>query len=513
MNEIKGPDIDFAAISPLIALAAGTVIVLMAGLLRSRAMRTAGVPALTVATLGATIGLSVWQFDTNQSVIEGAMSIDALTMTLTILFCAGGIAATAMAVGSLVVEDAGHGEFHALLLASILGMVVLAGATDLIALFIGFELLSIPLYVLCAGELRRATSLESGLKYLIVGSVGSATLLYGLALVYGATGATGFTEIADAIDATGFDSDVLLLTGIALVVTGLAFKASVAPFHQWTPDVYEGAPTPVTGFMAVATKAAAFGVLLRLFDVALIGAAETWAPILAVLATVTIIVGNVGALGQSSLKRMLAYSSVAQAGYLLAGVVVSTQLGIAATVFYLCAYLLMNLAAFGVIAARERSTSRGDHLSAMNGLSDESPLLAWAMTAAMLALAGFPLTVGFFGKIYLIDAAVNNGYGWLGVVIVLGSAASLAYYLRVVVAIWSGTEQSNARRLTPGGQPVMAGGAAELAPAAGDEARAHHPLAVTVAAVCLVGVIFFGVFPQPLFDVARDAAAAFTNLL
>ena len=513
MNEVQGPKIDFAAISPLIALAAGAVIVLMVGLMRSRAVRTGGVPALTVATLGATIGLSVWQWDVNTPVIEGALSIDSLTLALTILFCAGGIAATLMALGSDAADDAGHGEFHALLLASVLGMVMLAGATDLIALFIGFELLSIPLYVLCASELRRATSLESGLKYLIVGSVGSATLVYGLAMLYGASGATSYEGIAEGISAAGFDRDVLTLTGIALVVTGLAFKASVAPFHQWTPDVYEGAPTPVTAFMAVATKAAAFGVLLRLFDVALIDMVDVWAPVLAVLATITIIVGNVGALGQSSLKRLLAFSSVAQAGYLLAGVVVSTRLGVAATVFYLCAYLLMNLAAFGVIVARERRTSRGDHISALHGLADESPVLAWAMTVAMLALAGFPATVGFFGKVYLIEAAVDNGYAWLGVVIVLGSALSLAYYLRVVAAIWTGREAAEAYPRTPGGQPVMAGGATALPPGEDDARGPNHLPATIVAAVCLVAVVFFGIFPQPLFDVAQDAGAALGNLL
>ncbi len=512
---VKGPHIDFAAISPLIALGAGAVVVLMAGLLRSRAARTGVVPGLTVVSLATAIGLCVWQWDTREAVLAGSMRIDDLTLGLTVLFCTGAIAAVAMSVGSLAAEDAGHGEFHALLLASVMGMVVLAGASDLVALFIGFELLSIPLYVLCASELRRATSLESGLKYLIIGSVGSATLLYGLALVYGATGATGYGEIASALAQSGFDHDVLLLTGVALVVTGLGFKASVAPFHQWTPDVYEGAPTPITGFMAVATKAAAFGVLLRLFDVALISLSDTWAPILAVLATITIVVGNVGALGQSSLKRLLAYSSVAQAGYMLAGVVVSTQLGVAATVFYLAAYLLMNLAAFGVIVARERATDRGDDMSAMNGLGEEQPVLAWAMTVSMLALAGFPATVGFFGKIYLIDAAVDNGYGWLGVVIVLGSAVSLAYYLRVIAAIWSRAEESSAApRMTPGGQPVMVGGAPELPPGDGAASASGgaHPFALGVAAVCLVGTIAFGLYPQPLFDLAQDAGRSLTGL-
>ena len=193
-------------------------------------------------------------------------------------------------------------------------MAVFAAAQNLITLFLGLELLSISLYILCATDLRRATSLESGLKYLIVGSVGSATLLYGLALIYGATGTTDFAPIGHALASGDVVTDPLLLTGIALVVTGLAFKASVAPFHQWTPDVYEGAPTPVTAFMAVATKAAAFAVFLRFFDQALIGAQVNWGPALAALATITIVVGNVGALGQSSLKRMLAYSSVAPGG-------------------------------------------------------------------------------------------------------------------------------------------------------------------------------------------------------
>ena len=257
--------------------------------------------------------------------------------------------------------------------------------------------------------------------------------------------------------------DPLLLAGVALVVTGLAFKASVAPFHQWTPDVYEGAPTPVTAFMAVATKAAAFGVILRIFDVALIGESTVWAPALAVLAVITIVVGNVGAIGQSSLKRLLAYSSVAQAGYMLAGVVVTTQLGVAAVVFYLFVYLLMNLAAFAVIVARERETGLGDDIRSLYGLGADRPALAWPMTIAMLSLAGFPATAGFFGKIYLIDAAVDNGYAWLGVVIVLGSAISLAYYLRVVAAVWmrSPDEQpAPAAVAAAAPRPAIAGGSA-----------------------------------------------------
>ena len=300
----KAPAIDWEALSPLIALAGGACIVLLVGLLRGRFARRHMTPALTLVTLGATAGLSVWQWGVNTSIIEGALAIDDLTLALTIAFVVGGAAAVLLSWRSQAAEEAGEGEFYALLLSSVLGMVVLVAAENLVALFLGFELLSIPLYVLCATHMRREQSLESGLKYLIIGSVGSATLLYGLAFLYGATGSTDYSGIAAA--GGEMADDVLYLTGIALVVAGLAFKASVAPFHQWTPDVYEGAPTPITTFMAVATKAAAFAIFLRLFDHALGEAATTWGPALATLAAITIVVGNVGAIGQSSLKRLLA---------------------------------------------------------------------------------------------------------------------------------------------------------------------------------------------------------------
>ena len=293
---------------------------------------------------------------------------------------------------------------------------------------------------------------------------------------------------------------MLVLTGIALVVVGLCFKASVAPFHQWTPDVYEGAPTPITAFMAVATKAAAFGVLLRIFDVALVGDQFDWGPALATLATVTIIVGNVGALGQSSLKRMLAYSSVAQAGYLMAGVIVSTQLGASATVFYLAVYLMMNLAAFAVIIARERSSPLGDDIDAVAGLGSSHPLLAWPLTIAMLSLAGIPVTAGFVGKLYLIQALVDGGYTWLGVVIVVGSAISLGYYLRVVAAIWM--REGPATR----GVAVLAGGSGEA------EGVGAHWEVVGIALLFGAASIFFGIVPQPLFDLVHHAGGALTGI-
>jgi NADH-quinone oxidoreductase subunit N len=509
---LKGPHVDFAALSPLMALFGGAIVVLLVGLLGSRWVREQLVPALALAALGATLGLTIWRWNTPESIVSGALRSDRLSLTLTLILAAGGMATVLLAWRSKAAQEAAHGELHAMLLTTIGGMALLAAAQNTVALFLGLELLSIPLYVLCATEMRNEHSLEAGLKYLIVGSVGSATLLYGIALLYGATGATDFAAIAGAISGSGLASNAMLLTGIALCVAGLAFKASVAPFHQWTPDVYEGAPTPITAFMAVATKVAALGVLLRLFDVALVEAQASWGPALATLATITILVGNVGALGQSSLKRMLAYSSVAQAGYMLAGVVVGTQLGAQALVFYLAVYLPMNMAAFAVIVARERETDLGDNVQAMAGLGHERPWLAWPMTISMLALAGIPATAGFIGKFYLIDAAVAGGYTWLGVVIVVGSMISLGYYLPVIATMWMSSAPATATTPRPGATPpgaipAIAGGSPELDPIAPVE-KSPHPELAFVAILTGAATIFFGIIPQPLFNLVHGVGSA-----
>jgi NADH-quinone oxidoreductase subunit N len=504
----RGPHIDWAGMSPFVALAAGAVVVLLIGIFLGRSARTV-TPLLAIAALGATIGLGIWQWDADASLISGALALDQLSLTLIFVLAATGIAAVLLSWRSRAAESAGHAEYYALLLLSVLGMAVLVAAQNLVTLFVGFELLSIPLYVLCAAEIRREGSLESGLKYLIVGSVGSATLLYGLALIYGATGSTDFGGIADALTGAEIREDVLLLTGVALTLVGLAFKASVAPFHQWTPDVYEGAPTPVTAFMAVATKAAAFGVLLRLFDVALISAHDDWGPMLAALAVITIIVGNVGALGQTSLKRMLAFSGVAQAGYLLCGVLVGTELGVKATVFYLVVYLAMNIAAFAVIVARERVSVWGDDLKAFSGLGRANPLLAWPLTIAMLALAGIPATAGFIGKFYLIDALVSGHYAWVAIVLVVGSMISLGYYLRVIAAVWWGDASEQpavaAAPVAAGAPPIMAGGSQEA-----DAQLSGRPdgEVVLVAWLATAVVVVFGIVPSPLFELAGKAGGA-----
>ena len=391
------------------------------------------------------------------------------------------------------------------MICSVLGMTLISQAQNLIAFFVAIELLSIPLYVLCGAALRKQASLESGLKYLIIGSLGSATLLYGLAFVYGATGSTDFSGIRMATGGSALD-DPLLLIGIALSATGLAFKLSIAPFHQWTPDVYEGAPTPVTAFMSVATKAAVFCVLVRFFEVALGPAAGDWQPALAALAAVSIVVGNVGALGQNSLKRLLGYSSIAQAGYMLVAVVAANEAGVSALVFYLAAYAMINLAAFAVVTIRERETPFGDDIRSVEGLGRERPGLATAMTISMLALAGLPGTVGFIGKLYLIEAAVEGDYTWLGVMIAIGTMISLAYYLRVIAAIWMrpGSEPA------PAAVPVIAGASQE----ADEQVTGGHCKAILgLTFLAAAATIFFGIIPSPLVDWANTAGEAIGSLL
>jgi NADH-quinone oxidoreductase subunit N len=495
----QAPHIDYAGISPVIALTVGVCVLLLVAVIKPLQRTATGV---TLVALAATAGLLIWQWNDPSDLVAGALRLDDLAISIALIAVFSAAFAALLSIRESAAEHAGSGEYHALLLGSVLGMTLLAQAQNLVTFFVALETLSIPLYILCATNLRHERSLESGLKYLIVGSLGSATLLYGMAFLYGGSGSTDFAGIAAGIDQEGLLGDPLVLVGIAMAAVGLAFKTSVAPFHQWTPDVYEGAPTPITAFMAVATKAAAFAVFVRFFDVALISQASEWQPALAVLAAISIVVGNVGALGQDSLKRLLGYSGIAQAGYILGGLVVASRAGVDALVFYLAGYALMNMAAFAVIVARERETAFGDSIEAVRGLGRERPLLAWPLTISMLALAGLPATVGFIGKLYLIEALVEGDYTWLAVFIAVGTMISLAYYLRVVAAMW----------MRPGGEaaptatPAIAGASPEADPIDPDAGR--RPYLVGPALLAAAGAIFFGVIPQPLVEFAQHAGAS-----
>lgn len=540
-TSIHGPHIAWAGLSPVLVLTAGGLVVLLVGLLRSGFARTQVVPGLTLVTLAGTIGTEIWRFNHTETIIAGALRIDDLGLIIGLVCAVSAIATVMMSWRHVAAREAGHGEYHALLLFSTLGMLVLGSAYDIVALFIGFELLSIPLYVLCATEYRREGSLESGLKYLIIGSIGSGCLVYGLAMIYGATGQTGFAQIAHVLAGglgTNVLSDPLLLTGLALVIAGFAFKSSIAPFHQWTPDVYEGAPTPITSFMMTATKAAAFAVFLRFFMIPVISDQAKWAPALAALAAISIIAGNVGALGQTSLKRMLGYSGVAHAGYMLCGLVVGTRLGVSSTVLYLVFYLFMNIAGFAVVQAVEADTG-SDRVSGLAGLKDRSPALAWSMTISMLALAGIPGTVGFVGKFRLIDALVDGHFAWLAIVLVVGAMISLGYYLRVVAAVWMSRGQpTTSGNIESPGLPALAGGAAVnpavgtagaagsaggmppiaggMPPIAGGSPEADrwpHWELLVVAVVMGAACVVFGIIPSPVFTLAGHAGAAIPGLI
>jgi NADH-quinone oxidoreductase subunit N len=505
------PTIDYAGLSPVIALTSGLVVLVLAAVVDP--IKRFGTP-LALLALAVTAGCLIWQWNADVDLVAGSLRLDGLAVTLSLLVVASAAVAVLLSVGDPAEAQAGRSDYLALLMGSVLGMVLLAQAQNILSFFVALELLSIPLYALCGTNLRRRESLESGLKYLVVGSVGSATLLYGLAMIYGASGATDFTEIALGLTAGGMLSDSLTLVGVAMVAVGLAFKVSIAPFHQWTPDVYQGAPTPVTAFMAVATKAAAFAVFIRFFQVALIPLVDDWDIILAALAALSIVVGNVGALTQNSLKRLLAYSGIGQAGYMLAGIVVATQAGVDALVFYLAAYVAMNLAAFAVIVAHERRSGFSDSIDSLRGMGRSNPALAWPLTIAMLALAGLPPTAGFIGKLYLIQALIDADWTWLGVMIVVGTMISLAYYLRVVAAIWMGGPEPTTTATAIDGSDRPDG---LTGPDPGSEfhdARASRRwYLVGPAILAAAATVFFGVIPQPLVEFARHAGDALATYL
>ena len=323
-----------------------------------------------------------------------------------------------------------------------------------------------------------------------------------MAFLYGGTGSTDFAGIAQGIVHKGMLSDPLILIGIAMAAVGLAFKTSIAPFHQWTPDVYQGAPTPITAFMAVATKAAAFAVFLRFFDVALGPQVDQWQPALAVLAAISIVVGNVGALGQDSLKRLLGYSGVAQAGYMLGGIVVATEAGASSLIFYLAAYAFMNLAAFAVVVARERETVFGDDIRAVRGLGASKPLLAWPLTISMLALAGLPATAGLHRQ-----ALPDRGAGRRRLHLARGLHRGRDDDLpRLLPAGGGGDVDAPGEEQVPGGSPAIAGAAPEADPI--DPGAGRRWYLVGPALLAAAATVFFGVIPQPLVEFASHAGAS-----
>jgi NADH-quinone oxidoreductase subunit N len=351
---------------------------------------------------------------------------------LVILVASGG--AVLLSLDYLERENLTAPEYYPLLLMATSGMMFLAGAEDLIVLFLGLEVMSVPVYVLAGYNRRSVFSAEAALKYFLVGAIASAFLLYGIALVYGATGATALTAIGSSIAAQGVGP--MAGVGIGLMLVGLGFKVAAVPFHMWAPDVYDGAPTPVTAYMATAVKAAGFLALVRVLMAGFGTAVDTWQPLVGALAAVSMIVGNLVALAQRSLKRMLAYSSIAHAGYLLVAVWSGSQAGASAVVLYLGAYVLTTLASFGILSVLGRGGERDVTLDSIAGLAKRRPWIAFALAVSMFSLLGFPGTYGFIGKWAILSAATAEHHQFLAVVLVLTSLVSAGYYLPVVRAMY-----------------------------------------------------------------------------
>ncbi len=483
IGAIPTPHVDWLALSPALALLAAAGTALLGAVLvppwlrRPFAASSAGAGFVAAGVLAGVVFARSARATT---LIADSMTRDRWAALAQVVVAGAGAVAVLVAWGDRRGEHVG--EYYALLAAAGGGMVFFVQAGNLMTLFLGLEWFSIALYVLCALDTERERSLEAGLKYLIIGSFGSAILLFGAALVYGGTGELGFREIA----ASGKTHDPLLVVGLALVLTGMAFKASVAPFHMWTPDVYEGAPTAVTAFMSAATKVAALAVLYRVLATAFPGNRELWTIAIAVLACASLAVGNLAALVQRDVKRMLAYSSISHAGFMLLALAGDSALGGKALLYYLIPYAATSIGAFGVVAARERELAAPVTVEALAGMGWERPFYGVAMWTFMLGAAGFPLTGGMLGKLYVFSAAYDRGWWWLVVVGVLATVVSLYYYLGVVRAMY------------------MRSGELRVAPAGGSPPR-DPALALAVAASLAVTVGSF-FFISPLVRLAGYAA-------
>lgn len=427
-----------APATPLIIVTATAAATIIPAMLPQRRIRRDAPAALALIGIAAAAIMSVVLWGDRQVALNGGYRADRFSMLLNLVFLAAAAVAVLLSLREPAAVDR-RPEYMTLLMTATTGTVLVAGAGDLIALFLGIEILSVALYVLCAMEVWRERSLEAGLKYLIVGAVGSAIFLYGLAFLFGATGTTDLSAIADRLAGTSMTGEPLMLVAMVCILVGLGFKASAAPFHMWAPDVYEGAPTPITTFMATAVKAAAFAALLRLFTGVMGELVDDWRIAVAVVAAIAVIVGNLGALVQSSFKRLLAYSSVAQAGYLLIGVAAGTVDGARAVLYYLLAYTAMTIGAFAIVVAREREVEDGQTLAALAGYGRREPGLGVVASLSLLSLAGFPPLSGFLGKLFLFGSAVEADLTWLAVIGAVGSMLSLGYYLRALYVIWAGT--------------------------------------------------------------------------
>ncbi len=496
---INTPAIDWFGLSPVLTLIGASFVALLCAVLVPRAARRLVTASISVAGFVAGIVLAVWLYVDSadgHTIAADAYYRDRWTSLGQIIIFALGLATTLLATEHMPGwggdadpsrRDDHVAEFFALLLASAAGMAFFVGSANLIVLFLSLEWFSITLYVLCAIDYDHEGSLEAGLKYLVIGSFGAAALLFGSALVYGATGQVSFSGIATAISSQGLTGDSFVVVGIALMIVGLGFKMSAAPFHMWTPDVYEGAPTTVTAWMSSATKVAALLLTFRVMTTAFPDNQHLWGWAFAIIATISLVIGNFAALVQQNVKRILAYSAIAQAGFMLIGLSTGSALGARAVMFYLIPYSAAAFGSFAIVAARERELGVPVTLDNLAGFGWERPFLGVAMWFFVFGFAGLPLTGGFVGKFYVFAAAYDRGWAWLVIVGVLATLVSLYYYLAIVRAMY----------MRPSAELAIAGGSPP-------RERLLH-LAVGAALVVAVGSLFA---VQPLIDLAEHAASS-----
>ncbi len=493
MSTVEYPSIDWLAITPLIILLGGMLVTLVVASLTPAWRRGAYAIATAVLAVPAVIvEMVLWNRVGHEgpvSIINDALSIDRFAILVWIAIAVAVALVSLSTAEYLRREDLDGPETYAMYVCAALGGMIMASANDLIVLFLGLETLSIALYVLAASHRRRVESQESGLKYFVLGGFASAFFLNGIARLYGASGTTNITAMGEAFAGgilTGSD-DAMLLAGVALLLVGLAFKVAAAPFHFWTPDVYQGAPTPVTSFMASVGKLAAFAAMLRVLVVALGNRADDWRPVIWVLAVASVVIGSVLAVVQSDVKRMLAYSSISHAGFILIGVEAAghgNADGVASSLLYLVLYGVLVIGSFTIITLVARTGDANTGVGAFRGLGRERPLLALAMTVFVLAQAGMPVTSGFIAKFSVIKAAADSESYAVAIVAMVASVIAAVLYLRIMINMWLAD------------------------PEAGDESREAVRVPFTAGVVVVLGALFTlfaGVFPGWLIDATRDA--------
>ena len=501
---INFDDMKWSAIGPELIILITAFFILLAGLKKRMnnlsflsGVSLLGVSAAFLFTLSLWSGAPTVENGSSSSMFSGALIHDRFSLVFNLIFLLMSLLAIFGSARYPQEDHENKAEYFTLLLMAVAGMMFMAKSGNLITIFVSLELFSIALYILCGFSAKHGTgkegpntsaelnwetlaSQESTVKYLLTGAFASAILVYGMALIYAGSGTTELKMIGQLIHENPYTKNTLVYIGMGLMFCGLAFKISLVPFHSWTPDVYQGAPTPITGFMSVATKAAAFAVIARVFFTALPELEKVWMPILFGMSVLTMLVGNTAAIFQDDLKRMLAYSGVAHAGYLLIGIVTNTQEGIASILFYLAVYLFMNIGAFAVVFTMEGEGQEGNSIKRFKGLAKKNPLLAAAMSLFMVSLAGFPPTAGFFGKLFVFYAAVKQGYILITVMAVIASIISVYFYLRVIVMMYFHEDEK-----AP--QPVIYKGMGAL---------------ITVSCVVVVAI---GLFPSFLMEMARGA--------